>query len=82
MIKALTKFRCDSSVREGGEGRGEMVVRVQARDQTWVWLYMVLQLQSGDVPVASSNYVIRYATPAPPPPRTICKNATCPHQSS
>ncbi|XP_051922465.1 neuronal PAS domain-containing protein 4A [Hippocampus zosterae] len=47
-----------SLLREGGEGRGEMVVRVQARDQTWVWLYMVLQLQSGDVPVASSNYVI------------------------
>ncbi|XP_077435039.1 neuronal PAS domain-containing protein 4A isoform X2 [Vanacampus margaritifer] len=47
-----------SLLREGGEGRGEMVVRVQARDQTWVWLYMVLQLQPGDVPVASSNYVI------------------------
>ncbi|KAM9835259.1 neuronal PAS domain-containing protein 4A [Syngnathus typhle] len=47
-----------SLLQEGGEGRGEMVVRVQAQDQTWVWLYMVLQLQPGDVPVASSNYVI------------------------
>ncbi|XP_077388249.1 neuronal PAS domain-containing protein 4A isoform X2 [Festucalex cinctus] len=45
-------------LREGGEGRGEMVVRVQTHDQTWIWLYMVLQLQPGDVPVASSNYVI------------------------
>ncbi|XP_061690267.1 neuronal PAS domain-containing protein 4A [Syngnathoides biaculeatus] len=47
-----------SLLREGGEGRAEMVVRLQARDQTWVWLYMVLQLQPGDVPISSSNYVI------------------------
>ncbi|XP_057707216.1 neuronal PAS domain-containing protein 4A [Corythoichthys intestinalis] len=47
-----------SLLREGGEGRAEMVVRVQARDGTWVWLYMALQLQSGEVPVASGNYVI------------------------
>lgn len=38
-----------------------MVVRVQAQDLSWVWLYMVLQLQSGDIPVRSNNYVIRYA---------------------
>lgn len=36
-----------------------MVVRVQAQDQSWVWLYMVLQLQPGDAPIGSSNYVIR-----------------------
>nr|XP_057921170.1 neuronal PAS domain-containing protein 4A isoform X2 [Doryrhamphus excisus] len=47
-----------SLLREGGEGRAEMVVRVQARDQTWVWIYMVLQLQPGEIPVSSSNYVI------------------------
>lgn len=48
-----------STVREGGEGRAEMVVRVQAQDQSWVWLYMVLQLQPGEIPVSSNNYIIR-----------------------
>lgn len=38
-----------------------MVVRVQAQDLSWVWLYMVLQLQSGDIPIRSNNYVIRYS---------------------
>lgn len=47
-----------SLLREGGEGRAEMVVRVQAQDQSWVWLYMVLQLQPGEVPVTSNNYII------------------------
>ncbi|KAF6726609.1 Neuronal PAS domain-containing protein 4 [Oryzias melastigma] len=47
-----------SLLREGGEGRAEMVVRVQAEDQSWVWLYMVLQLQPGDVPISSSNYIV------------------------
>ncbi|XP_061582311.1 neuronal PAS domain-containing protein 4A [Cololabis saira] len=47
-----------SLLREGGEGRTEMVVRVQAQDQSWVWLYMVLHLQSGDIPIWSNNYVI------------------------
>ncbi|XP_013860832.1 neuronal PAS domain-containing protein 4A isoform X2 [Austrofundulus limnaeus] len=47
-----------SLLREGGEGRAEMVVRVQAQDLTWVWLYMVLQLQSGDIPIRSNNYII------------------------
>lgn len=49
-----------STVREGGEGRAEMVVRVQAQDQSWVWLYMVLQLQPGEIPINSNNYIIRY----------------------
>ncbi|XP_019968048.1 neuronal PAS domain-containing protein 4A [Paralichthys olivaceus] len=47
-----------SLLREGGEGRAEMVVRVQAQDQSWVWLYMVLQLQPGDIPISSNNYII------------------------
>ena len=51
---------CCSTVREGGEGRAEMVVRVQAQDQSWVWLYMVLQLQPGEIPISSNNYIIRY----------------------
>ncbi|KAM8908136.1 neuronal PAS domain-containing protein 4A [Spinachia spinachia] len=47
-----------SLLREGGEGRAEMVVRVQTQDQSWVWLYMVLQLQPGENPVSSHNYII------------------------
>ncbi|XP_078117539.1 neuronal PAS domain-containing protein 4A [Sander vitreus] len=47
-----------SLLREGGEGRAEMVVRVQAQDQSWVWLYMVLQLQPGEIPIISNNYII------------------------
>uniref|UniRef100_A0A3B5MIR1 Neuronal PAS domain protein 4a n=1 Tax=Xiphophorus couchianus TaxID=32473 RepID=A0A3B5MIR1_9TELE len=47
-----------SLLREGGEGRAEMVVRVQAHDLSWVWLYMVLQLQHGDIPISSNNYII------------------------
>ena len=48
------------TVREGGEGRAEMVVRLQAEDQSWVWLYMVLQLEAGgDSPISSNNYIIR-----------------------
>lgn len=37
-----------------------MVVRVQAQDESWVWLYMVLQLQPGEIPISSNNYIIRY----------------------
>lgn len=40
-----------------------MVVRVQAQDQSWVWLYMVLQLQPGEIPISSNNYIIRYLLP-------------------
>ncbi|XP_041845272.1 neuronal PAS domain-containing protein 4A [Melanotaenia boesemani] len=47
-----------SLLREGGEGRAEMVVRVQAQDNSWVWLYMVLQLQPGEIPISSNNYII------------------------
>lgn len=65
---------CCSTVREGGEGRAEMVVRVQAQDQSWVWLYMVLQLQPGEIPISSNNYIIRYLLtnllhPTPPASR-------------
>lgn len=40
-----------------------MVVRVQTQDQSWVWLYMVLQLQPGEIPISSNNYIIRYLPP-------------------
>lgn len=47
------------TVREGGEGRAEMVVRVETADHSWVWLYMVLQLETGENPIVSNNYIIR-----------------------
>lgn len=47
-------------VREGGERQVEMVVQVETADHSWVWLYMVLQLQSGEHPITCQNYVIRY----------------------
>lgn len=37
-----------------------MVVRVESADQSWVWLYMVLQLEAGDSPISSNNYILRY----------------------
>ncbi|KPP58737.1 hypothetical protein Z043_123411, partial [Scleropages formosus] len=43
---------------EGGEGRVEMVLRVEAADHSWVWLYMVLHLESGETPISCHNYVI------------------------
>ncbi|XP_018592504.2 neuronal PAS domain-containing protein 4A [Scleropages formosus] len=43
---------------EGGEGRVEMVVRVEAADRSWVWLYMVLQLEAGENLISSYNYII------------------------
>ncbi|XP_046723219.1 neuronal PAS domain-containing protein 4B [Silurus meridionalis] len=45
-------------LREGGEGQVEMVVQVEAADHSWVWLYMVLQLQNGEQPITCQNYVI------------------------
>lgn len=47
------------TVREGGEGRAEMVVRVETADHSWIWLYMVLQLETGENPIVSNNYIIR-----------------------
>ncbi|XP_065127861.1 neuronal PAS domain-containing protein 4A [Paramisgurnus dabryanus] len=47
-----------SLLREGGEGRAEMVVRIETADHSWVWLYMVLQLETGENPIVSNNYII------------------------
>lgn len=52
-------FSFHHTVREGGEGRAEMVVRVETTDHSWVWLYMVLQLETGENPIVSNNYIIR-----------------------
>lgn len=51
---------CPFSVHKGGERQVEMVVQVEAADHTWVWLYIVLQLDTGEYPINSHNYVIRY----------------------
>uniref|UniRef100_A0A8C2HHV4 Neuronal PAS domain protein 4a n=1 Tax=Cyprinus carpio TaxID=7962 RepID=A0A8C2HHV4_CYPCA len=47
-----------SLLKEGGEGRAEMVVRVETADHSWVWLYMVLQLETGETPIVSNNFII------------------------
>ncbi|XP_051514117.1 neuronal PAS domain-containing protein 4A [Myxocyprinus asiaticus] len=47
-----------SLLREGGEGRAEMVVRIEAADHSWVWIYMVLQLETGETPIVSNNFII------------------------
>ncbi len=51
---------CPISVHEGGERQVEMVVQVEAADYSWVWLYIVLHLETGEYPINSQNYVIRY----------------------
>ncbi|KAM9451089.1 neuronal PAS domain-containing protein 4B [Clarias gariepinus] len=45
-------------LREGGERQVEMVVQIEAADHSWVWVYMVLQLQTGEHPITCQNYVI------------------------
>ncbi|XP_042564434.1 neuronal PAS domain-containing protein 4B [Clupea harengus] len=45
-------------LRESRERRVEMVVRVEALGGSWVWLFMVLQLETGDQPISCLNYVI------------------------
>lgn len=49
------------SVVSEGEGRQvDMVVQVEAADHSWVWLYMVLQLNIDENPISCHNYIIRY----------------------
>ncbi|XP_035383293.1 neuronal PAS domain-containing protein 4B [Electrophorus electricus] len=45
-------------LREEGERQVEMVVQVETADHSWVWLYMILQLKSGEHPISCQNYVI------------------------
>ncbi|KAF4098525.1 neuronal PAS domain-containing protein 4B [Onychostoma macrolepis] len=45
-------------LHEGGEKQVEMVVQVEAADHSWVWLYIVLHLETGEYPINSHNYVI------------------------
>ncbi|KAJ8342291.1 hypothetical protein SKAU_G00322190 [Synaphobranchus kaupii] len=50
-----------SLLSEGGEGRAEMVVRVETEDHTFTWLYMVLHLETGETPISCRSYVISEA---------------------
>ncbi|CAB1316151.1 unnamed protein product [Coregonus sp. 'balchen'] len=45
-------------LNEGGERQVEMVLQVEAADHSWVWLYMVLQLNNGEHPISCHNYII------------------------
>ncbi|NP_001410783.1 neuronal PAS domain-containing protein 4B [Danio rerio] len=45
-------------LHNGGERQVEMVVQVEAADHSWIWLYIVLQLETGEYPINSHNYVI------------------------
>ncbi|XP_036378965.1 neuronal PAS domain-containing protein 4A-like [Megalops cyprinoides] len=47
-----------SLMSEGGEGRVEMVIRVETADHSWIWLYMVLHLEAGENPISCRNFVI------------------------
>ncbi|KAI1902828.1 hypothetical protein AGOR_G00020140 [Albula goreensis] len=47
-----------SLLREGGEGRAEMVVRVETQDLSFTWLYMVLHLDTGENLIACRSYVV------------------------
>ncbi|KAG7484027.1 hypothetical protein MATL_G00044870 [Megalops atlanticus] len=47
-----------SLLSEGGEGRVEMVIRVETADHSWIWLYMVLHLEAGENPISCRNFVI------------------------
>ncbi|KAJ7996790.1 hypothetical protein DPEC_G00240680 [Dallia pectoralis] len=42
----------------GGERQVEVVLQVEAVDHSWVWLYMILQLNIGEAPVSCQNYII------------------------
>ncbi|XP_071194159.1 neuronal PAS domain-containing protein 4A-like isoform X2 [Salvelinus alpinus] len=45
-------------LNEGGERQVEMVLQVETADHSWVWLYMVLQLNNGEHPISCHNYII------------------------
>ncbi|XP_051956705.1 neuronal PAS domain-containing protein 4B-like [Xyrauchen texanus] len=45
-------------LHEGGARQVEMVVQVEAADNSWVWLYIIVQLKTGEYPINCHNYVI------------------------
>ncbi|XP_028649595.2 neuronal PAS domain-containing protein 4A isoform X1 [Erpetoichthys calabaricus] len=45
-------------INESSDGKVEMVVRLQAKDTSWVWVYIVLQTESTENPITCFNYII------------------------
>ncbi|XP_069752339.1 neuronal PAS domain-containing protein 4-like [Narcine bancroftii] len=48
-------------VSSRSEARVEMVVRLQSKDSTWVWIYLAAQVESAETPVVCHNYCISEA---------------------
>ncbi|XP_043934160.1 neuronal PAS domain-containing protein 4 isoform X2 [Protopterus annectens] len=45
-------------LNEASDSRVEMVLRLQAKDSYWVWVYLVLQTGTTEIPVTGYNYII------------------------
>ncbi|XP_029469375.1 neuronal PAS domain-containing protein 4 [Rhinatrema bivittatum] len=45
-------------LRDTNEARVEMVVRLQTKDQSWVWIYSLVHMDNSEMPVTCYNYVI------------------------
>ncbi|XP_041416620.1 neuronal PAS domain-containing protein 4A-like isoform X2 [Xenopus laevis] len=45
-------------LNESCEGRAEMVIRLQRKDQLWVWMYSILILEASEASITSYNYII------------------------
>ncbi|KAG9475272.1 hypothetical protein GDO78_003623, partial [Eleutherodactylus coqui] len=45
---------------ESGECRAEVVLRLQTRDQQWIWVYSLMLLENNDAPITSYNYIISF----------------------
>ncbi|MEE6519581.1 hypothetical protein FKM82_017247 [Ascaphus truei] len=43
---------------DSGDYRAEAVLRLQRRDQQWIWVYSLLLLESSEAPITSYNYII------------------------
>ncbi|OCT84149.1 neuronal PAS domain-containing protein 4A [Xenopus laevis] len=45
-------------MNESCEGRSEIVIRLQRKDQLWVWIYSILILEASEASITSYNYII------------------------
>ncbi|KAM4721497.1 neuronal PAS domain-containing protein 4 [Rhinophrynus dorsalis] len=46
---------------ESSECKAETVLRLQRRDQQWIWVYSLMLLDSSEAPITSYNYIISEA---------------------
>ncbi|KAE8607709.1 hypothetical protein XENTR_v10011258 [Xenopus tropicalis] len=44
-------------LNESCEGRAEVVIRLQRKDQLWVWVYSILILEASEASITSYNYI-------------------------